>query len=87
VNQEELSIVFVFIAPLLPIQSLRNLEWGTYFKKKSILTLLQDCPDDSNCGRHLESPLENISFAQFNYVAFGNIGAGRPLWLRNCRRF
>jgi hypothetical protein len=27
---------------------------GTYFKK-SILTLLQDCPDDSNCEWHLES--------------------------------
>jgi 2-amino-4-hydroxy-6-hydroxymethyldihydropteridine diphosphokinase len=64
---------------LLPIQDL-NLEWEHPTLKKSILTLLQDCPDDSNCvvARHLESPLENISFAQFNYVAFeGNIGAGK----------
>jgi deoxyguanosine kinase len=64
---------------LLPIQDL-NLDWEHPILKKSILTLLQECPDDSNCvvADHLENPLHNISFAQFNYVAFeGNIGAGK----------
>ncbi len=64
---------------LLPIQDL-NLDWEHPVFKKSISTLLQDCPDKSNCvvAHHLISPLENISFAQFNYVAFeGNIGAGK----------
>ncbi|MFT7334934.1 MAG: deoxyguanosine kinase [Porticoccaceae bacterium] len=64
---------------LLPIQDL-NLDWEHPILKKSILTLLQECHDDSNCvvADHLENPLHNISFAQFNYVAFeGNIGAGK----------
>ncbi|MGO4817464.1 2-amino-4-hydroxy-6-hydroxymethyldihydropteridine diphosphokinase [Flavobacterium sp. W22_SRS_FP1] len=64
---------------LLPIQDL-NVDWEHPVLKKSIATLLQDCPDKSNCvmAHHLISPLENISFAQFNYVAFeGNIGAGK----------
>ncbi|MFT6743271.1 MAG: deoxyguanosine kinase, partial [Paraglaciecola sp.] len=64
---------------LLPIQDL-NLDWEHPILKKSILTLLQVCPDDSNCvvAHHLESPLDSISFAQFSYVAFeGNIGAGK----------
>jgi deoxyguanosine kinase len=64
---------------LLPIRDL-NLDWEHPVFKKSIATLLQDCPDDSNCevAHHLESPLQNISLEQFNYVAFeGNIGAGK----------
>jgi deoxyguanosine kinase len=64
---------------LLPIQDL-NLDWEHPVLKKSISTLLQDCPDGSNCEvvHHLESPLQDISFEQFNYVAFeGNIGAGK----------
>jgi deoxyadenosine/deoxycytidine kinase len=31
------------------------------------------------CGTSFRKPLENISFAQFNYVAEGNIGAGTTL--------
>jgi len=64
---------------LLPIQDL-NLDWEHPVLKKSISTLLQDCQDDGNCvvAHHLESPLQNISLEQFNYVAFeGNIGAGK----------
>jgi deoxyguanosine kinase len=64
---------------LLPIRDL-NLDWEHPVFKKSISTLLQDCPDDSNCvvAHRLESPLHNMSFEQFNYVAFeGNIGAGK----------
>ncbi|WP_369752556.1 2-amino-4-hydroxy-6-hydroxymethyldihydropteridine diphosphokinase [Flavobacterium sp. WC2409] len=64
---------------LLPIQDL-DLNWEHPILKKSISVLLQDCPDDSNCVvvHNLESPLQNISFEQFNYVAFeGNIGAGK----------
>jgi deoxyguanosine kinase len=64
---------------LLPIEDLK-LDWEHPILKKPILTLLQECSDDSNCAvvHHLESPLESISFAQFNYVAFeGNIGAGK----------
>ena len=64
---------------LLPIHDL-NLDWEHPVLKKSISTLLLDCPDNSNCvvAHMLESPLQNISFEQFNYVAFeGNIGAGK----------
>ena len=64
---------------LLPIQDL-DLNWEHPILKKSISVLLKDCPDDSNCvvAHDLESPLKNISFEQFNYVAFeGNIGAGK----------
>lgn len=64
---------------LLPIQDL-NLDWEHPVFKKSISSLLQACPDDSNCVvvHHLENPLQNISLEQFNYVAFeGNIGAGK----------
>jgi hypothetical protein len=44
--------------------------------------------DDSNCvvARHLESPLENISFAQFNYVASRGILGREPLWLRKLQK-
>lgn len=64
---------------LLPIQDL-NLDWEHPIFKKSISSLLQACPDDSNCVvvHHLENPLQNIALEQFNYVAFeGNIGAGK----------
>ncbi|EIA09502.1 2-amino-4-hydroxy-6-hydroxymethyldihydropteridine diphosphokinase [Flavobacterium frigoris] len=64
---------------LLPIQNL-NLDWEHPVFKKSISSLLQACPDDSNCVvvYHLENPLQDISLEQFNYVAFeGNIGAGK----------
>lgn len=64
---------------LLPIQDL-NLDWEHPIFKKSISSLLQACPDDSNCvvAHHLENPLQNIALEQFNYVAFeGNIGAGK----------
>ncbi|SDX37715.1 2-amino-4-hydroxy-6-hydroxymethyldihydropteridine diphosphokinase [Flavobacterium degerlachei] len=64
---------------LLPIQDL-NLDWEHPVFKKSISSMLQACPDYSNCvvAHHLESPLQNIALEQFNYVAFeGNIGAGK----------
>jgi deoxyguanosine kinase len=64
---------------LLPVQDL-NLDWEHPVFKKSISILLQDCPDESICVvvHDLKRPLENISFEQFNYVAFeGNIGAGK----------
>jgi 2-amino-4-hydroxy-6-hydroxymethyldihydropteridine diphosphokinase len=64
---------------LLPLHDL-NMDWEHPVFKKSISILLQDCPDESICVvvHDLKRPLEDISFEQFNYVAFeGNIGAGK----------
>ena len=64
---------------LLPIQDL-NLDWKHPVLKKTILELLESCPDQSICKviQNLKNPLQSISLEQFNYVAFeGNIGAGK----------
>jgi 2-amino-4-hydroxy-6-hydroxymethyldihydropteridine diphosphokinase len=64
---------------LLPIQDL-NLDWKHPILKKTISELLESSPDQSVCKviQDLKSPLQSISFEQFNYVAFeGNIGAGK----------
>ena len=64
---------------LLPIQDL-NLDWKHPVLKKTISELLESSPDQSVCKviQDLKSPLQSISFEQFNYVAFeGNIGAGK----------
>lgn len=64
---------------LLPFLDL-NLNWEHPVLKKTIPSLIEDCPDESNCvATHtLVNPLQNILLEQFNYVSFeGNIGAGK----------
>ena len=64
---------------LLPFRDL-GLNWKHPSLHKTVSELLEITPDESVCKVVSESanPLHDISFDQFNYVAFeGNIGAGK----------
>jgi 2-amino-4-hydroxy-6-hydroxymethyldihydropteridine diphosphokinase len=64
---------------LLPFRDL-ELNWKHPVLHKTIVELLEITPDESICKivREVENPLHDVSFEQFNYVAFeGNIGAGK----------
>lgn len=64
---------------LLPVHDLGT-NWKHPVLHKTIAELLELTPDKSDCKvvSRLENPLGNMSFEQFNYVAFeGNIGAGK----------
>ena len=64
---------------LLPFLDL-EVNWKHPVLHKTAAELLELSPDESNCKviGDLENPLGNMSFDQFNYVAFeGNIGAGK----------
>jgi hypothetical protein len=62
---------------LLPIQDL-NLDWKHPILQKKIAELILLSPDKSvyDCSRFTKSST-NIALEQFNYVAEGNIGAGK----------
>lgn len=83
VNTEQLQIphplmqdrIFV-LKPMLDL----NLEWIHPVLNQTVAELLLATNDKSDCivVKSITSPLQNIAFEQFNYVAFeGNIGAGK----------
>ena len=64
---------------LLPFLDL-GLNWEHPILHKSVAEMLESTPDQSICTvvNTVPNPLSDISFEQFNYVAFeGNIGAGK----------
>jgi 2-amino-4-hydroxy-6-hydroxymethyldihydropteridine diphosphokinase len=64
---------------LLPFRDLQ-LNWEHPVLKKTIGSLVANCPDNSVCDsvHDLVSPLADLPLEQYNYVAFeGNIGAGK----------
>lgn len=64
---------------LLPFLDL-GINWKHPLLHKTVPELLELTPDESSCTvvSILENPLGDMSFEQFNYVAFeGNIGAGK----------
>ena len=64
---------------LLPFRDL-DLNWKHPVLHKTIVELLEMTSDESVCKvvGQIDNPLHDISFEQFNYVAFeGNIGAGK----------
>jgi deoxyguanosine kinase len=64
---------------LLPMLDLK-LEWKHPLFQKTILELIKNCKDDSECKvvSELDFKIQNFSLNQLNYIAIeGNIGAGK----------
>ncbi len=65
---------------LLPFVDL-DTQWKHPILKKTVVELLQETEDDSNCkvvSQKIVSPLTALEIEQYNYIAIeGNIGAGK----------